>query len=66
MLQILNKNKLGFVKFWKIIPVFAQGKGLNLTHKNFELYGWQCSSYCIYGVAGRLLEKKKKKKKKVC
>ena len=36
-------NKLCFVKFWKIIPVFA----------NFEVGKEQCSSYCIKGVAGR-------------
>ena len=28
---MLNKNKLGFVKFWKIIQVFAQGKGLKFN-----------------------------------
>ena len=24
--SVLNMNRLGYVEFWKIIPVFAQGK----------------------------------------
>ena len=28
VLHFLNMNKMGFVEFWKIIPVFAQGKEL--------------------------------------
>ena len=31
------------MKLWKIFPVFAQEKGKNLTHKNFELYEVQWS-----------------------
>ena len=43
--SVLNKNRLGFVKFWKIITVFAQEKGVkNLTQENFELYELQWSS----------------------
>ena len=26
--QFLNMNRMSFVEFWKIIPVFAQGKEL--------------------------------------
>ena len=28
VLQFLNMNRMGFMEFWKIIPVFAQGKEL--------------------------------------
>ena len=28
VLQFLNNSRLGIVEFWKIIPVFAQGKEL--------------------------------------
>ena len=28
MLQFLNTNRMGFVEFWKIIPDFAQEKGI--------------------------------------
>ena len=31
------------MKLWKIFPVFAQEKGKNLTHKNFELHEVQWS-----------------------
>ena len=27
-LQFLNTNRMGFVEFWKIIPEFAQEKGI--------------------------------------
>ena len=28
VIQYLNMNIMGFVEFWKVIPVFAQGKEL--------------------------------------
>ena len=36
-------EQIGFVKFWKIIQIFAQEKGKILTHKNVELYEVQWS-----------------------
>ena len=53
---------IGFVKFWKkIIPVFAQEKGLKFNSFFFLSY-MKCSGlgYCIYGVERMLLEMKKK------
>ena len=41
-------NKLGFVEFWKIIPVFAQRKELILNSMNLEVSKEQCTSYCIF------------------
>ena len=51
MLQFLNKNRLGFVEFWKIIPVFAQGKELYLNSRNLEVGKEQCTA--SLGVAGK-------------
>ena len=48
VLQFLNMNKLGFVEFWKIIPVFAQRKELILNSRNLEVSKEQCTSYCIF------------------
>ena len=57
-------NRLGFVEFWKIILVFAQGKELQLNSRNLEVGKEQCSSYCIFRSRReeRLLEDLKKKK----
>ena len=37
-----------FVKFWKIIPVFAQGKESILNPRKLEVIKEQCTSYCIF------------------
>ena len=41
-------NRMEFVEFWKIIPVFAQGKELILNPRNLEVGKEQCTSYCIF------------------
>ena len=51
-----------FVEFWKFIPGFAQRKELNINSRNLEVDKEQCTSYCIFRVAGKAtggIEKKK-------
>ena len=42
MLQFLNMNRLSFVEFWKIIPVFAQEK--EFVIKLLKILNWVNSS----------------------
>ena len=56
---------MGFVEFWKIIPVFAQGKELYLNSRNLEVGKEQCSSYCIFRSSREGYWKILKKKKEV-
>ena len=46
-------NSMGFVEFWKIIPVFAQGKELQLNSRDLLWVKSSGLGYCIKGVAGK-------------
>ena len=48
VLQFLKMNRMEFVEFWIIIPVFAQGKELILNPRKLEVSKEQCTSYCIF------------------
>ena len=55
-------NRICFVKFWKIVPVFAKEK--EFVIKLLKILNWvNCSVQVTtsLGVAGRLLEELKKK-----
>ena len=62
VLQFLKMNRMEFVKFWKIIPVFAQRKELILNSRNLEVGKEQCSSYCIFRSSRKAIGGIEKKK----
>ena len=59
-------NRLGFVEFWKIIPVFAQEK--EFVIKLCKIYNWvnrSVQATASLGVARKATEEIKKNKKSV-
>ena len=62
LLQFLNMNRLGFMEFWKNIPVFAQEK--EFVIKLCKILNWVNSSVqaTSLGVARKAIEGIKKKK----
>ena len=58
-------NRMEFVEFWKITPIFfAQRKGLILNSRNLGVGKEQCSSCCIFRSSREGYWRKKKKKSK--